>query len=183
MTAPGVDDSGTAAPLTVEAVDDVLAIHAVDVGKPEARRARAARLVADGLNAGQLDVLVQWATQTRRKLSGVGQWLRWATDASRWRFVVRDVERSLAAHKAKAPAQPAPRVVDVEDRNAGIAYARVVADRADVALVAGELGLSVDRVRELVAVETQRRNHDAAAWQSKPRRVAPTPMAPEVEPW
>lgn len=181
MTAAGVDGSA-AAPLTVEAVDDVLAIHAVDVGRPESRRERAARLVSDGMTAAQLDVLVQWATQTRRKLSGVGQWLRWATDAARWRFVVRDVERSLAAHQAKAPAKPAPRVVDVEDRNAGIAYARVVADRAGVDLVASELGLTADRVRDLVAVETQRRNRDAAAWKSKPRRAAQQ-LAPEVQPW
>lgn len=154
---------------TVVELDDLLSQAGADLGKPEKRQQRAARLCAEGMSASDLSELVEWAHSTRRKLHTVGTWIQWATrQPNSWRAVLHDVRKLQAARAARQeqqPNMPAPAQRSAEDeaaRVAGMAYCRVVSDRRTHEEVAVELGLDVARVAELVQEQMRRRGLAAA---------------------
>lgn len=145
---------------TADAIEDLLAQAGVDIGRPEKRRERAVRLVNEGMAEEDLAELVTWSHRTRRKLHTVGHWVGWATSSTaRWRATLTDVRKLKAAAKAQAgganetPAAREPSPEQAAARTRGLAYCRIVGDGAAEQVVADELGVSAENLREMVAQE------------------------------
>lgn len=150
--------------MTPQVLDELFAEAGVDIGAPEKRAARAARCFNEGMVAADLEELVAWAHETRRKLHTVGHWVGWATSrGDRWRAVLKDLRQLKEARKRRQPTpnQPAPAPRATEDtmhRTIAMAYLRVRADRAPVDVVANELGVDVPQVLAWIEEEERRRS-------------------------
>lgn len=147
---------------TVDILNEILSENCVDLGKPEARRERAARLTNEGCTVEDLNELVAWAHRSHKKRQTVGTWLQWATRThERWADSIAAIRKWKAANELVVPlssVQPeAETEKDRESRLRGMAHARVRGDRVRPELVALELGISIERVNELVASEEETR--------------------------
>ena len=165
---------------TADAIEELLAQAGVDIGRPEKRRERAVRLVNEGMAEEDLAELVTWSHRTRRKLHTVGHWVGWATSSAvRWRAALTDVRKLQAAAKAQAggvnetPLSREPSPEQAAARTRGLAYCRIVGDGAAEQVVADELGVSVEKLRELVTQEREARGVPAPVPAAPRRRAKP----------
>lgn len=166
-------------------LDEVLLRGGADLGRPDKRRARAARLALEGLTVADLEELLEWGHATRKRVHTVGAFLSWVTHSrAQWhaflaqiRLMKADRSQRLGVIAATAPApKPSPETDPLYLR--GMAYARVRADRVPPERVAAELGITVDDVHCLIEAEEASRPprpvHDA------PAKPAPRLSAREI---
>ncbi len=151
-----------------DALEELLAEAGVAMGKPDVRRALAVRLHNEGCSADDLSELQSWAFRIRKAPHKVGQWLGWATaTAPRWKDTLEQVRKLKAKAKQQDPMPNQPAGATPADNGPdwqrGMAWCRVRADRAPVAVVARELGVTEARVQELIAEELRRRDQEAIA--------------------
>lgn len=161
-------------------LDDLLAGAGADLGRPDARLERAARLAAEGCTAAELSELISWGRETRRRAHTVGAWVCWATSPKTgWRKVLADVRKARAGSAsagetvngtARGP-DALSSAADPEWRQR-MAFARVVVDRASHEQVAAEMRINTTELTELVSLERRRRDAEMAADESKHEAAA-----------
>lgn len=174
--------SWTTSPIAFR-IDELMAEAGVDLGRPDRRQDRASRCCNEGMNVEDMEELVAWGHQTRRKLHTVGHWLGWATSsATRWRAVLADIRKLKDARARRHPtpnlspvSRPAVAPAAAAERNVAMAFCRVRGDKAPVDVVAAEFGVTCEQVEAWVAEEERRRGIEPA--KPKRRTAAKPPVA------
>jgi hypothetical protein len=146
---------------TLDSLDDELAIAGVEEGFPVQRRALAGELLADGWTADDVALVARHCVNTSTPAAGPRILRSLLGDPVARAERIKDLRHVAALRAARNAPEPwTPRPTEGEDevrwaasRLAGIAYARVVADRADPREVAVELGVTVPELELLIERE------------------------------